>query len=177
MNGWNLEPNRFWIADGLYHISLNKGQANHVFPANYFEWRNFVYEAAFHEVEGNGSYSLLFRAHHQGKHGWERLYSFEVISNEQIYNVERVDFTAGNTGSDWPSPLMWRGYVPSIDKQATSHTLTVVARDNQFTFYIDDQFISTLVDEDDLYQKGTIGLAVESAHITVDYVRVWALPQ
>jgi len=180
-NEWpDWDSNLFWIEDGHYHVSLGKDQARHVFSeGDYFEWRDFAYTASVATVDGKGSYSysLLFRAHYPGPHTWQRFYSFEMIPNEQVYNVERPDFNVSDTGVGWPSALIWRGYARSVDRQANSHTLTVVAKDNVFTFYVDDQHIDTLIDVEDLYERGTIGLEVSGAHVAIDYVRVCALSQ
>jgi len=179
-NGWpDWDPNKFWIADGYYHISLGERESRSIFSTIEFpDLRNFVYEVAFQEIEGYGSYAycLNFRANLPGEHYWQRFYSFEIVSIEQVYNLERVDWTKGD-GNHWPASLVWRGYAPLIDKHVETHRLAVVAQETQFDLFVDGQLIDSVVDEEDLFPRGTIGLGVNHAHVAVDYVRVWTLPE
>lgn len=174
-NAWHLKSGVTWIADGFFHFSLDLGASRTPFSEHYDEeLGDFVYEVTFREMEGKGSYWIAFRAHYPGSHWYQRFYSFEMNSRRKTYTLERVDFTIGE-GGGWPV-LIPITYAPSIDWERIDHTVAVVAQGNQFTFYIDGEFVETFVDADDPYTEGAIGFgAGDAAHLAVDRVRVWAL--
>jgi hypothetical protein len=120
---------------------------------DYGDFRLTVRASEIRHTQGNGDYyGVVFRA----RHDQSRYYLFEISPDDDKYSFLRYDGTeSGTSRHDEQLP-------PGILKSNASNTLTVDARGNKFTFFVNGVLVAQPISDESASPllKGRIGLCV-----------------
>ena len=159
-NGWTT-TDKMYFEGGAFHVrETDEGYSRWAFCGKCGPFTDFAYEAMISKIEGpdDYGYGITFRGTEAGN------YVFSITGNGawkfQTYTSRWNDLTSWSKSD-------------AILQGNSTNKIRVVARGSAFEFFINDQFLCSVVDA--AFSSGYLGFGVGSVgqHISVRYVRVW----
>ena len=163
------------FTNGSYHASAMPNLLTTCFAIGTANYTNFTYEVQMQFITSGPKYAsggILFR----GSADQHQFYFFEVYASgrylfQKCYGISSCTILAGSTANP-PSPAYHTGQ---------TNKLTVVAKQNTFTFYINQQPVSSQqTDNNNPYTQGMIGVLARGGlqtniltEVAYSHIRVW----
>jgi hypothetical protein len=150
-----------------YHV---RNVSPHVVVAPYYGgvYGNFRLRVTASEINDatghSGYYGITFRGTAEQSH----YYLFEIAPDEDSYSFLRYDGTEAGT------PIK-NGSLPISLKSNTPNTITVEARGNMFTFFVNDTLVAQPMSDpsETPLSKGRVGLCVEDQGTEVAFSQLY----